>query len=252
MIKFFRKIRQGLLTENKFGKYLIYAIGEIVLIAIGILIALSLNNWNENRKVRIKEVTFLDKLTKEINEDIIRLNRNDSIVAIQVSQSKKALKLFHLAKTVKDIIRVDSLFSFQWNNLYINVSTYDEMINTGNFYTLKNKSLQKRIVNYYNSVKGDQIYIQAVNETSDRLRNSPNLNSFNYLIRNYDKNRFDITKIDTSWINDKNSHSYLALYKFYTDAQTQSNIYRRNVFQRNITEGYDLVKAIEQELKKRK
>ena len=188
MIKFFRKIRQGLLTENKFGKYLIYAIGEIVLIAIGILIALSLNNWNENRKVRIKEVTFLDKLTKEINEDIIRLNRNDSIVAIQVSQSKKALKLFHLAKTVKDIIRVDSLFSFQWDNLYINVSTYDEMINTGNFYTLKNKSLQKRIVNYYNSVKGDQIYIQLVNETSEGLRNSPNLNSFNYLINNYDKN----------------------------------------------------------------
>jgi sensor domain CHASE-containing protein len=46
MIKFFRKIRQRLLTENKFSKYLIYAIGEIVLVVIGILIALSINNSN--------------------------------------------------------------------------------------------------------------------------------------------------------------------------------------------------------------
>ena len=49
MIKLFRKIRQGLLTENKFGKYVLYAIGEIVLVVIGILIALQVNNWNENR-----------------------------------------------------------------------------------------------------------------------------------------------------------------------------------------------------------
>ena len=51
MIKFFRKIRQKLLTENKFSKYLIYAIGEIVLVVIGILIALaSINNWNDRKK----------------------------------------------------------------------------------------------------------------------------------------------------------------------------------------------------------
>ena len=50
MIKFFRKIRQDLLKKNKTGKYLKYAIGEIVLVVIGILIALSINNWNENKK----------------------------------------------------------------------------------------------------------------------------------------------------------------------------------------------------------
>ena len=50
MIKFFRKIRQNLLIENKTGKYLKYAIGEIILVVIGILIALQINNWNEQRK----------------------------------------------------------------------------------------------------------------------------------------------------------------------------------------------------------
>jgi len=53
MIKFFRKIRRQLLTENRFSKYLLYAIGEIVLVVIGILIALQINIWNENRKALI-------------------------------------------------------------------------------------------------------------------------------------------------------------------------------------------------------
>ena len=60
MIKFFRKIRQRLLTENKFSKYLIYAIGEIILVVIGILIALQINNWNENRKLNNINVAIFD------------------------------------------------------------------------------------------------------------------------------------------------------------------------------------------------
>ena len=55
MIKFFRKIRQNLLSEDKTVKYLKYAIGEIMLVVIGIVIALQINNWNENRKNGIKE-----------------------------------------------------------------------------------------------------------------------------------------------------------------------------------------------------
>ncbi|MFT6046016.1 MAG: hypothetical protein ACI9WC_001721, partial [Arenicella sp.] len=55
MIRFFRKIRQNLIKENKVGKYLLYAIGEIVLVVIGILIALQINTWNEDRKQSTSE-----------------------------------------------------------------------------------------------------------------------------------------------------------------------------------------------------
>jgi hypothetical protein len=58
MIKFFRKIRQKLLTENKFSKYLIYAIGEILLAVIGILIALRINNWNKELKLVQQQFRF--------------------------------------------------------------------------------------------------------------------------------------------------------------------------------------------------
>jgi hypothetical protein len=80
MIKFFRKIRKKLLTENRFSKYLLYAIGEIVLVVIGILIALQINNWNENQKTRNIEQQYLLDLKEEFsfnkNELVRVMNRN--------------------------------------------------------------------------------------------------------------------------------------------------------------------------------
>jgi len=64
MIKFFRKIRQKMLTENKFSKYLLYAIGEIILVVIGILIALSINNWNQNSTRNKLELEALKNLRR--------------------------------------------------------------------------------------------------------------------------------------------------------------------------------------------
>lgn len=76
MIKFFRTNRQEMLTENKFTKYLLYAIGEIVLVVIGILIALSINNWNENKKTKAKEVNVLEEIKRSlaIKEFLTRFN----------------------------------------------------------------------------------------------------------------------------------------------------------------------------------
>lgn len=69
MIKFFRKIRQNLLRNNKFSKYLLYAIGEIVLVVIGILIALQINNWNQQRISTEYEKKLLTELRNTITAD---------------------------------------------------------------------------------------------------------------------------------------------------------------------------------------
>jgi hypothetical protein len=76
MIKFFRKIRQKLLTENKFSKYLIYAVGEILLVVIGILIALQINNWNEGRKMEKLELSLLKEMKDNLRADIQDINNN--------------------------------------------------------------------------------------------------------------------------------------------------------------------------------
>ena len=82
MITLFRRFRQRLLSENKFSKYFIYAIGEIILVVIGILIALSINNWNENRKLQAQELKLLKQLKSDLIEnkkEIIELRERISI-----------------------------------------------------------------------------------------------------------------------------------------------------------------------------
>jgi uncharacterized membrane protein YgaE (UPF0421/DUF939 family) len=69
MIKFFRKIRQNLIMENKTGKYFKYAIGEIILVVIGILIALQINNWNESRKSKAFEQEILTQVQANLIKD---------------------------------------------------------------------------------------------------------------------------------------------------------------------------------------
>ena len=75
MIKFFRKIRQNLLSEGKTGKYIKYAIGEIVLVVVGILIALQINNWNEQRKYNKTEEQILIGLEEEFKASLAELKR---------------------------------------------------------------------------------------------------------------------------------------------------------------------------------
>ena len=70
MINFFKKIRKKLISKNKFSNYLIYAIGEIVLVVIGILIALQINNWNEYKKKEQYELSLLKEMKKNLKADI--------------------------------------------------------------------------------------------------------------------------------------------------------------------------------------
>ena len=70
MIKFFRNIRRRLLRENRFTRYMLYAIGEIILVVIGILIALQINNWNENRKTDIREGELIENLHIEFQDNL--------------------------------------------------------------------------------------------------------------------------------------------------------------------------------------
>ena len=70
MIKFFRHIRQRLIADNRFSKYLLYAIGEIILVVIGILIALQINNWNEHKKNAQQEQLILTQLLAEYESNL--------------------------------------------------------------------------------------------------------------------------------------------------------------------------------------
>lgn len=84
MINFFRKIRKQLADDNKPMKYLRYAIGEIMLVVIGILIALSINNWNEGRKNNLKESLLVKNIIEDLKLDSIHINKSLNEVANQM------------------------------------------------------------------------------------------------------------------------------------------------------------------------
>lgn len=92
MIKIFRHIRQKLLAENRFSKYLLYAIGEIILVVIGILIALQINNWNEARKKENQFKSTLEELYNKISDDVwfynFMIRENENIISVTDSLLK--------------------------------------------------------------------------------------------------------------------------------------------------------------------
>ena len=90
MIRFFRQIRYKLMETGKTSKYLKYAIGEILLVVIGILIALQINNWNEAKKLRIKEVVLLHQLHEEFQDNLKQLD-NKMIMRNAIMRSSKFL-----------------------------------------------------------------------------------------------------------------------------------------------------------------
>ena len=102
MIKFFRKIRQRLLTENKFSKYLLYAIGEIALVMIGILLALQVNNWNSNNQESKTLNGYLNNIVKNIKTDQENLNVIHDWRDSSISGSKYFMKMIEQEHISKD------------------------------------------------------------------------------------------------------------------------------------------------------
>lgn len=250
MIKFFRKIRQKLLTENKFSKYLIYAIGEIILVVIGILIAIQLNDFNGDRKEREKELSFLQKLKYDINLDIQNLILRDSILAVYQSNQEKGWELFLDAKSVNDILTVDSLIQFRWRSFTVSRKTYDEMINTSGIYIIKNKDLLNELSDHYGLIEVYQQNFREINEDSRHYYKASNLDSFDFRKRHYRDTSSDITKIDTAWISNHNSPSYLALARFYSHVIDAVNGVQRNYITEIIANSKKMVAEIGQELRK--
>jgi hypothetical protein len=133
MLKLFRKIRENLLKENKTAKYLKYAFGEIVLVVIGILIALQINNWNENRKSTKTEIYVLNEILSNLNEDAMILN--EIIRQRKITRSSVANMLIYLQK---ENISKDSL-----EKDMINFLTFERYFPINNAYEiLKSKGLQ--------------------------------------------------------------------------------------------------------------
>ncbi|ASV31804.1 DUF6090 family protein [Maribacter cobaltidurans] len=165
MIKFFRKIRQQLLKENRFSKYMLYALGEIILVVIGILIALAISNWNETQKSKKLEQQLLHALLAEFESNLQLLN---DVIALNNSNIENSILLGeYTGPSVTNIHekelseRMVGIFKIEPRYLP-NQGTVQEIINSGRLSVLSDDKLRKALSAWQSgleSVKRQENYV---------------------------------------------------------------------------------------------
>lgn len=176
MIKFFRKIRYNLVNQNRTSKYLKYAIGEIILVVIGILIALQINNWNEDRKTTNAEAKALKELLIEF-----KTNHKDFMRVYEIKRrardSVRSYLDFIMDKRIPES-KKDFLFRGLGRNTWDpNYSVLDGLFNSGMIGNLKNDSL-KSYLSYWqghvsNYMRLQVAYDEYVNKYLDFTKTVP-------------------------------------------------------------------------------
>jgi len=168
MIKFFRNIRQKLLLEGKTANYLKYAIGEIVLVVFGILIALQFNNWNNNQKDKKLEKRYLSDIIQDLKADSIAIADFKKESDEQVRTKNKLVDYYNGQSFAHDSLVL--YFDAQWKPVYNFtpiLTTLEEMKSTGNIGVITNISLRRKILETYNSY---QVHIQKNEVIYNRLQ----------------------------------------------------------------------------------
>mgnify|MGYP001816338120 CR=1 FL=1 len=151
MLKFFRKIRQNLLMENKTGKYFKYAFGEIILVVIGILIALTVAEWNNSRHENKIEIRLLKELHKGVSDDLKKINK----------------ELETTNACIANLIELDSLLKLE-----IPLANEHHYKLFGNVYGLRHINLNKALYEDLKStglgiIKDDKIRTQIIKVFED-------------------------------------------------------------------------------------
>ncbi|MFH4966585.1 DUF6090 family protein [Gaetbulibacter sp. M240] len=148
MIKFFRKIRYDLMEKNKTGKYLKYAIGEIILVVIGILIALSINNWNQKRIVKNQVSEYLLSIVSDLKSDITEYEHNIEVFEKGIENHRRLL----INDDYKEL-EIDSIAELMlrfWNLNRTSSQTFEKIKNTGLQEILGNAEINQAVNYYYN------------------------------------------------------------------------------------------------------
>lgn len=173
MIKFFRKIRYDLMKQNKTSKYFKYAIGEIILVVIGILIALQINNWNQNRLNNNLESQYYERLLEDLEEEraIIQATLNYSH---QVSlHAKNAIAVFENSEDMNSN-PVDNLVDMyqasQLQDPNSATSTYKELIASGQINLIQNDNLKTALIRFYEVAWPETTIFKLPNRYRENLR----------------------------------------------------------------------------------
>ena len=184
MIRILRHVRRQLLTENKFSRYLLYAVGEIVLLVIGILIALQINNWNNRRILDRNEIKSYQNIKQQLDEDKKELSKAKAY-------NDYRFKVYEFANDIiisQDYKRQDSLamcimMLSQFSDFHKSGNIYESLVNSGDIKLIKNdtipRKLQKLQMTYTFVNKMEDMHWEMINGSiAQEMRGNINYSNF--------------------------------------------------------------------------
>jgi len=173
MINLFRNIRHRMLTKNKAGppgrtgRYLKYAIGEVLLVVVGILLALQINNWNELKKQDRLKGVYITRLLNDVESDTVSINYVRSEIEKNQNVIKNLIDSINLNlddNVLEEVLQ--NYFSRGWiiHEFVANDNTYTDLSQTGNMNIIKNTDLIDEIIQYYG-------YLEQVDNSNNVNKN---------------------------------------------------------------------------------
>jgi hypothetical protein len=180
MLKYFRTIRKKLLEQQNVRKYLLYAIGEIMLVVIGILIALSINNWNENLKEYNLGLQYLKGIENDLKNDLVQLRNilDEQLIGIRIIHSIDNIFIEEYHEPEKyqyffsqvDTTKMSHLFyrgySFRPSN-----STFNSLISDGKSGLIRNSLLFHHLEEIYTEIsQRNNSNYQSIREIEQMIR----------------------------------------------------------------------------------
>jgi hypothetical protein len=202
MIKFFRKIRQNLLMENKTGQYFKYAIGEIILVVIGILIALQINNWNEQRKDKVKEQILLKQLQEDYQSNLLQLEEK------MATREKMLISAVQLLNAFDEPIEMTRDSVIEDLATIRNDPTFDpiqsDITSSENLRLIQNDNLKRLLSNWSSDVVG----VIEIEKIWTKLVYEQYMPIISELGVGRDLNNSFMNDSEHYWLLDKNTNSY--------------------------------------------
>lgn len=248
MITFLKEVRFKSFFNKKIRKYFFYTVGEIFLIVFGILIALQVNNWNEERITLKNEKILLGKLLSDLNSDFIRFQELKIMYETSVENNVNLKAKLDMGKISVD--NIDSTFFdvFNFSQLNPRTVTRDEMISFGGFHKVSNESLADSIHEYYKILERDAYYIQRHDQKIRTAELNPDIYDYK-LLKNRFFNKYNFVVIDIDWINDPRHQSHKALYNLLLVA-SEENIEAVKIFEKLLEKNRRLREDLDIYLKK--
>ncbi|KPM32935.1 Hypothetical protein I595_1362 [Croceitalea dokdonensis DOKDO 023] len=207
MIKFFRRIRQELLSDGKFYKYLLYAVGEIVLVVIGILIALQIDSWNQDKKNRKLEQQYYCRLLEDVKQDYSNYEYSLELLNVRINANNIMIQ-----KLLDDTLPLESItpnllksVKFSNRNYRATTDALEDIKSSGNLNILTDLSVKNKLASYYESMARTSSIIETNGKaiTDKRFFESKDFVSSGWIKLAQQLNGIDTTKVDLDLLNSK-------------------------------------------------